>query len=110
MTRQTEEILKTIKPELQRVVPEDSMVLLFGSRARGDEREDSDFDILVLLNREGRANSNDNMGVGYDVSEVFWNNNQTVNVVINTAEEWQAKKGRSLFYHNVMEDAKKLWA
>ena len=110
MTRKTQEVIDAIRPELQRVVPAGSQVLLFGSRARGDEREDSDFDILVLLDREGRATTEDNMGVGYDVSELFWDRNQTVNVVINTNNEWRAKSGRSLFYHNVMEDAQKIWA
>ena len=100
MTRKTQEVIDAIRPELQRVVPAGSQVLLFGSRARGDEREDSDFDILVLLDREGRATTEDNMGVGYDVSELFWDRNQTVNVVINTNNEWRAKSGRSLFYHN----------
>lgn len=43
MTRRTQEIIDAIRPELQRVVPEGSQVLLFGSRARGNE----DAELLV---------------------------------------------------------------
>jgi len=93
MTRKTREIIDAIRPELQRVVPAGSQVLLFGSRARGDEREDSDFDILVLLDREGRATSEDNMGVGYDVG-----------TLVQTKKEW-SNQYFTPFYHNVMKEA-----
>lgn len=43
MTRRTQEIIDAIRPELQRVLPEGSQVLLFGSRARGDK----DVELLV---------------------------------------------------------------
>lgn len=34
-------------------------IWLFGSRARGDHRPDSDFDLLVVAKEEGRFKSND---------------------------------------------------
>ena len=104
MTRRTQEIIDAIRPELQRVVPEGSQVLLFGSRARGDEREDSDFDILVLLDREGRATTEDNMGVGYDVNVLFWNRDYDVGTLVQTKKEW-SNQYFTPFYHNVMKEA-----
>ena len=41
------EILTQIKAAVQEVIP-DAKVYLFGSRARGDWHEESDWDILVL--------------------------------------------------------------
>ncbi len=41
------EILTQIKSAVQEVIP-DAKVYLFGSRARGDWNEESDWDILVL--------------------------------------------------------------
>ncbi len=41
------EILQKIKASVQEIVP-DAKVCLFGSRARGDWHEESDWDILVL--------------------------------------------------------------
>jgi uncharacterized protein len=43
------ELLKSCKKAIRRVVP-DADVILYGSRARGDANEYSDYDILVLTN------------------------------------------------------------
>jgi predicted nucleotidyltransferase len=43
------ELLKSCKNAIRRVVP-DADVILYGSRARGDADEYSDYDILVLTN------------------------------------------------------------
>lgn len=45
------EILSSIKAAVQEVIP-GAKVYLFGSRARGDWHEDSDWDILVLTKRK----------------------------------------------------------
>jgi len=37
------------------VAPTAKRVLLFGSRARGDEHEDSDWDVLVLFHKNVEA-------------------------------------------------------
>jgi uncharacterized protein len=44
------DIIKQVKQEILRLDPK-AEVILFGSRARGDHREDSDWDFLVLLDR-----------------------------------------------------------
>lgn len=45
------ELLKRCKKAIRQVVP-DADVILYGSRARGDATEYSDYDILVLTNGE----------------------------------------------------------
>lgn len=47
MRKQTEHILSLIKKNVEEVDAE-AEIVLFGSRARGDERSDSDWDILIL--------------------------------------------------------------
>jgi len=43
------ELLKRCKKAIRQVVP-DADVILYGSRARGDANEYSDYDILILVN------------------------------------------------------------
>ena len=45
------QLLAECKAAIREVAPEAS-VILYGSRARGDAHEDSDYDLLVLVDRE----------------------------------------------------------
>jgi len=44
-------ILKLIKTSVMNTEP-DAVLILYGSYARGDNKEDSDMDILVLVNKD----------------------------------------------------------
>ncbi len=44
----TADVIEEIRLRLARVAPPNSRVVLFGSHARGDADDDSDFDVLVI--------------------------------------------------------------
>lgn len=52
MMKQKEEILYAIKEVIAQVMPTGARMVLFGSQARNDASEDSDWDILILLDKE----------------------------------------------------------
>ena len=47
MNKRTKDIAKLIKQNISEIDP-DAQVILFGSRARGDEKKESDWDLLLL--------------------------------------------------------------
>ena len=53
MSSNIRKILKQLKKELMQIYGDQiHSILLYGSRARGDERPDSDIDILIVLKDE----------------------------------------------------------
>lgn len=45
-------ILNQIKSVVRKTTPEGSLVILFGSRARGEAKKGSDWDILIVLPKD----------------------------------------------------------
>ena len=71
MTVKEEEIIQKLKETSNRVVPPGGQVWLYGSRARGDAHEGSDWDILILLNKPKLEASD--YGIAYPFRELGWN-------------------------------------
>lgn len=87
---------------LRATVPASGEAYLFGSRARGDARPDSDWDILVLLDKE-RITPEDRDKISYPIYETSWELDVDVNPVMYTKADWAARSFTP-FYKNVMAD------
>lgn len=83
-------------------------VYIFGSRARKDYNEYSDWDLLVLteenLGKEEIFNK-----YGFPFCEIGWYLKEDINPLVFTKSEWDSQKS-SFFYHNVMKDAIKIYS
>ena len=46
------DVFNSIRNVAMKLKPENGKIILFGSQARGEAREDSDWDILILLDKD----------------------------------------------------------
>ena len=97
-----ENLFNGIRAIMGRIAPIEGRAILFGSRARGDAKETSDWDILVLLDKE-RITSDDMDEVTYPIRELGWELDEMVNPIMYTTNEWN-KKSATPFYKNVMSE------
>ena len=86
----------------KQVVPEDSQLVLFGSRARGDYRPESDWDLLILLNKD-KISMNDYDTISYPFAELGWEIGEMIHPILYTKSDWE-RKSFSPFYKNVMKE------
>jgi len=87
---------------LKRQILPNERVILFGSRARGDARKDSDWDLLVLIDKEKKTQEDENK-YAYPFDELGWNYGVAINSILYTNKQWE--KGKIFpFYKNVMRE------
>ena len=79
-------------------------VILFGSRARGDAKEDSDWDLLLLLNKE-KLEQSDYDEIVYPFTALGWDLGEMIIPVIYTMDEWKSTSFTP-FYKNIEKEGK----
>jgi predicted nucleotidyltransferase len=96
------QILENIRQLKRQLIPNERLIL-FGSQARGDARPDSDWDLLVLLNREKRNLIEDFNNYAYPFNELGLKYDTQINATVYTVKDWE-KRSFTPFYKNVEHD------
>ena len=103
MTNKNRSVLNQLRQIAKSNAPQGSMVLLFGSRARGEAKQDSDWDILIVLPKQ-QLQQSDYDQVSYPFVELGWMLGEQINPIVYTKQEWEANSITS-FYDNVQRDS-----
>ena len=98
MKSKTKHIIQLIRQNVNLIDPE-AEVILYGSRARGDDNADSDWDILVLTD----------YGVDYSTERKFRNNlydleletGEPFSIFVYSKIDWHTRQKITPFYQNV---------
>jgi len=96
MNQQIFNEIQTLKRE---ILPNEK-VILYGSQARGDAREDSDWDLLVLIDKKGKVTYEEDTTYGYPFDRIGWNFGVAVNTLLYSSEDWEKRK-ITPFYKNI---------
>lgn len=101
----TNDILRKVRNTIHAVTP-NAKIILFGSRARGNESPNSDWDFLVITENEGK----------YETEKRIWNNlyknvelptGEVITSIIYSSKEWEKLKITPL-YQNIEKEGVKL--
>ena len=96
------EILQQIKSSVHATDP-GATVILYGSYARGDNREDSDIDILVLLDQE-KITFDDQKRIAYPIYHIELEIDIHISPMIFSRKLWNTKHKITPFHKNVTSE------
>lgn len=96
----------TVVEEIRRVAtsikPQNSKVVLFGSRARGDSIPASDWDLLVLVDKP-HLSADDYDKYSYPFWELGWKLDEMIHPIVFTVNDWK-NKSNFIFKHNIEKE------
>lgn len=78
-------------------------IYLYGSRARGNSRPDSDWDLLILLNKD-KITSEVEQRVTYPLYDLEFETGEIISPMVYSENEWKTKYWITPFYSNVMKE------
>jgi len=88
--------------KLKREILPEAKIYLFGSRARNEARDDSDWDLLILLDKK-KVEYNDYGLYSYPFAELGWELDTDISAKIYTVDQWE-KYNFFPFFKNVQKD------
>lgn len=94
--RNREYILQSLKDKSNEIMPANARVILFGSQARGDYREDSDWDVLILLDQH-KLSSTDFDKFAYPFFELGWQLDIEIHPLLYTVIDWEKRRSLSIY-------------
>lgn len=100
------ELTRRLKQELLQIEP-DADIYLFGSRARGDFKSDSDWDVLVLSPQK-QITYDYELKLREPILDIELETGEIISLLIYSKTDWEKKKDISLLFHQVSKEGLKI--
>ena len=95
-----------IKKSVNKTEP-NAVLILYGSYARGDYRDDSDLDLLVLVDKDIISRF-DQKRIYYPLYDIEFDRGTVVSPLIFSKKNWEMRHKNTPFYENVAREGKVL--
>ncbi|MBA7571726.1 hypothetical protein ES708_13494 [subsurface metagenome] len=106
MTTTDQRIAELIKNKIKEQDPS-AEVILFGSRARGNARTDSDWDILILIQKGTVSRSTERL-FRHHLLDLELEISQPITVFVRSKNDWETKHSVTPLYHSIKKEGKYL--
>lgn len=83
------QVIENIREVAKTTLPKGSSLLLYGSRARGDAGKDSDWDLLILLDKPDLSES-DYDNISFPFTMLGWNIGELISPQMYTKKDWES--------------------
>ena len=100
------EVVNRISQTIHRVAPT-ATAILYGSEARGDARQDSDIDVLILLDGEKRDLKHEDELAG-ELYDIELATGILISPIIMPRKQWESRPFKTPFYVHVMNEGIRL--
>jgi predicted nucleotidyltransferase len=97
-----DQILLQIKRTVIANEPE-ATVILYGSFARGDQKPESDIDLLILVNRE-KVTWDDEKRIKYPLYDIEFETGQIISPLVLSKMDWETRHRITPFYENITKE------
>lgn len=80
-------------------------IYLYGSRVKGGAKKESDWDILILLNKK-KITREIETSITYPLYDLEFETGELISPMVYSESEWNTKYSVTPFYQNVMREGK----
>ena len=78
-------------------------LILYGSYARGDYKEESDIDLLILVDQE-KITRDDEIKITYPLYDIFFDTGVLISTMVYSKKFWTTGYKITPFYENVKRE------
>ena len=93
-------LLKQVKEAVLKIEPT-AEIILYGSRARGDSKAESDWDFLVLV--DGPVDDDRVDRIRHRLYEIEWESDQVLSSIVRSRKEWDSQPLTDTPFHRNVE-------
>lgn len=78
-------------------------VIVYGSYARGEQRRDSDIDVLILVDKP-ELTLEEEKRIKYPLYDLEFDTGQIISPLVLTKEDWEQRHAVTPLYENIQEE------
>ena len=96
-----DQLIDRVKKSVRDVEP-DAEIILYGSRVRGHETSESDWDFLVLV--DGPLDEDRTDKIRHCLYEIEWECGEVLSCIVSTREEWESSLYKTMPLYKSVKD------